>query len=345
MTIAQIRYSEMPTIHDVAERAGVAAITVSRVINNNGYVSAETRQKIIAAITETGYVPNSLARGLRLKQTKTIALVLTDITNPFYTTLARGVEDVANSMGFNVFLCNTDESEIKQTEYLRALLQKQVDGILLVPARSATAPIDLIRKHGAEVVVLDRRIPYSKVDVIRCESVSSSYRLVTHLLELGHRRIAILTGPKGVSTAEDRVAGYRAALADAGIDCDERYVSFGSYTQESGYIMAAKALTLTPPPTALFASNNFIATGAIRAVESAGLRIPHDLSIVTFDDMSDTLAIRPFFTAIAQPSYEMGQRAAELLLSRITGEKEGDYQEVILPTRLVIHESSKAPPK
>lgn len=333
----------MPTIHDVAERAGVAAITVSRVINNKGYVSAETRQKITAAIAELGYVPNSLARSLRVKQTKTIALILTDITNPFFTTLARGVEDVANAAGFSVFLCNTDESEVKQTEYLHALLQKRVDGILLVPARSATVPIDLIRRHGADVVVIDRRIPYSQVDVIRCESVSSSYRLVTHLIELGHRRIAILTGPKGVSTAEDRVAGYRAALADAAIDCDEKYIRFGLYSQESGYEMAVQALALSPAPTALFASNNFIAAGAIRAVESVGLRIPEDISIVTFDDMPDTLVPKPFFTAIAQPSYEMGQRAAELLLSRISGEKEGDFQEIILPTRLVVRASSAAP--
>ncbi|MBK8023108.1 MAG: LacI family DNA-binding transcriptional regulator [Chloroflexi bacterium] len=333
----------MPTIQDVAELAGVAAITVSRVINNKGYVREETRRKVAEAIAELGYVPNTLARGLRVKQTKTIALILTDITNPFFTILARGVEDVANQAGFSVFLCNTDESEAKQMEYLRALLQRQVDGILLVPARSTNVPIDLIRNQGAEVVVIDRRIPYSQVDVIRCESVSSSYRLVTHLLELGHRRIAILTGPREVSTAEDRVAGYRAALADASIAFDEQYVTYGRYSQESGYEMALELLKLAPSPTALFASNNFIATGAVRAVESAGLRIPEDISIVTFDDMPETLVTKPFFTAIAQPSYEMGQQAAQLLLKRISGEKVGDFQEMILPTRLMIRTSS-APP-
>ncbi|MBL8153103.1 MAG: LacI family DNA-binding transcriptional regulator [Anaerolineae bacterium] len=334
----------MPTIQDVAKRAGVAPITVSRVLNHTGYIREETRQKVEAAIAELGYVPNSLARGLRIKQTKTIGLVLTDITNPFFTILARGVEDVASQAGFNVFLCNTDESESKQMGYLTALLQKRVDGILMVPAGSTTVPVDLIRDHGAEVVVIDRRLPTSQVDVIRCESIDSSYRLVSHLLELGHVRITILTGPRGVSTAEDRLSGYKAALVDAGVEIDDALIHYGRFTQESGYEMAQKAMRYLPMPTAMFTANNFIAIGAVKAVQEAGLQIPEDISIVTFDDLPNSLVINPFFTAIRQPSYEMGHSAAELLLARLSGGEMGPYREIILPTEFLVRASSAAPP-
>jgi LacI family transcriptional regulator len=335
----------MPTIQDVAKRAGVAPITVSRVINNTGYIRDETRQKVEAAIAELGYVPNSLARGLRVKQTKTIGLVLTDITNPFFTILARGAEDVASRAGFNVFLCNTDESEEKQMGYLKALLQRQVDGILLVPARSTMLPIEMIRSTGTAVVVIDRQITSSQVDVLRCESVSGSQRLISHLLELGHTRIAVLTGPQGVSTAQDRVAGYEKALIDRGIAVDKSLIMYGRFTQDSGYEMAQKAISFSPLPTALFATNNFIAVGAVRAVQESGLQIPQDISIVTFDDLPDSLVINPFFTAIGQPSYEMGYRAAELLLARLSGEEKGNYREIILPTKFFIRASSAPPPK
>jgi LacI family transcriptional regulator len=167
----------MPTIREVAKRAGVAPITVSRVINNSDYVGQETRQRVEAAIADLGYVPNTLARSLRFKKTNTLALVLPDITNPFWTTVARGVEDAASDRGFNVILCNTDESEAEQTKYLTVLLQKQIDGVLLAPARSAAEPVELIQKQGVPVVVIDRRVPHSQVDLVRGDSERGAYRL------------------------------------------------------------------------------------------------------------------------------------------------------------------------
>ena len=168
----------MPTIRDVAKRAGVAPITVSRVINNSGYVSAKTRARVEAAVKELGYVPNRLARSLRLKRTHTLALVVTDITNPFWTTVVRGVEDAANKAGFTVILCNTDESEAKQDAYLQVLLQKQVDGILFVPASSAAEPVKRVQKQGVPIVVLDRQVPDAQVDVVRGDSEGGAYLLV-----------------------------------------------------------------------------------------------------------------------------------------------------------------------
>ena len=330
----------MPNIRDVAKRAGVAPITVSRVINNSGYVSQETRERVEAAITELQYVPNSLARSLRFKQTKTIALVLTDITNPFWTTVARGVEDAASQRGFNVILCNTDESEAKQTDYLRVLLQKQVDGVLLVPARSTGNPVELIQKQDAAVVVLDRRVPYSHVDVVRADSEQGACQLVRLLLDLGHKRIAVLTGPQSVSTAVDRVAGYRRALNEAGLDYDKSLVFYGEFIESSGYEMTQQALAVAPRPTAIFAANNFIAIGVIHALRDAGLQTPADMALVTFDDLPAPFIIDPFFTVVAQPSYEMGRQATELLLARLSGEESAAFKEIILPTKLVVRRSS-----
>jgi LacI family transcriptional regulator len=333
----------MTTIRDVAKQAGVAPITVSRVINNSGYISRETRDRVEAAIAELQYVPNSLARSLRSKQTRTIALVLTDITNPFFTTMARGVEDIASKQRFNVIFCNTDESEAKQQEYLTILLQKQVDGILLVPVQSKAEPVKLIQRQGVEVVVVDRRVPYNQVDVVRTDSEKGAYQLTQYLLSLGHKEIAILTGPDQVSTAIDRVSGYRRALIEVGLKVKEHFICYSEFTQASGYEMMRRVLALAARPTAVFAANNFIALGALRAFREAGLRAPEDIALVAFDDLPPSLIIDPFLTAASQPSYEMGQRAAELLLARLTGERFVDYQEVILPTEIIVRGSSGPP--
>jgi LacI family transcriptional regulator len=333
----------MPTIQDVARKAGVAPITVSRAINNSGYVSDETRQKVEAAVAELNYVPNIIARSLRLKQTHTLALVLTDITNPFWTTVARSVEDVSNEAGFNVFLCNTDESETKQDDYLRALIQKQVDGVLLVPARTSAELISWVQSQGTPVVVVDRRVSHDQVDVVRCDAEGGAYHVVRHLLSLGHRRIAVLSGPQEVSTATDRVAGYRRAMAEAGIEVKPDWICHGKFTQGSGYEMARQALCSEQRPTALFGVNNFIALGALRALREAGVRVPEDVSLVAFDDFASEFVVEPFLTVVDQPAREMGRQATELLLARLAGSGPDPYQEVVLPTRVIVRRSS-APP-
>lgn len=334
----------MPTIRDVARRAGVAPTTVSRVINNSGYVSQPTRERVEAAVADLGYVPNTLARSLRFKKTNTLALVLPDITNPFWTTLARGVEDAASDRGFNVIFCNTDESEAEQEKYLTILLQKQIDGIVLAPARSTAGPVELVQRQGVPVVVVDRQVPSAQVDVVRGDSERGAYLLVGYLVALGHRRISILTGPRGVSTAEDRVAGYQKALAEGGLDIDSDQVLYGEFTQASGYGMTQRVLTAGLRPTALFAANNFIAIGALRALHDAGLRVPEDITLVSFDDMPQAFVIDPFLTVAAQPAYQMGHQATELLLARLSGSAPAGHQHVLLPTETIVRRSSGPPP-
>jgi LacI family transcriptional regulator len=335
----------MPTIHDVARLAGVAPITVSRVINHSGYISRETRERVETAIAELGYVPNTLARSLRLKRTHTLALVLTDITNPFFTQVARGVEDVASDAGFTVIYCNTDESEDEEIKYLNVLLQKQVDGILMVPAQSSSKSVGLIQDQGSVVVVIDRRLVNVKADVVRCNSEDGAYQLVRHLQHLGHQRIMVISGPSGVSTAEDRVAGYRRAMEEAGLNTRVQLAELiwrGAFNQESGYKLTQQAMAANPPPTALFAANNFIAIGALKALRDANLNVPEDVSLVAFDDLPGML-VEPFLTVAAQPAYEMGRQATELLLKRLENGKPEQWQEIVLPVD-IIQRKSTAPP-
>jgi LacI family transcriptional regulator len=340
----------MSTISDVAKRAGVSAMTVSRVVNGTGYTSTETRARVEAAIEELGYVPNALARQLRSKRTKTIALVVSDISNPFFTTIARGVEDFFVGHGFSVMYCNTDEDEAEEEQYLLMLIERQVDGILLVPARSSGDPFRLLKTHHMPVVVIDRRIDAANVDSVRCDSEAGAYALAKHLVDLGHRRIAVLTGRRDVSTSVDRVAGCRRAMEEVGADLPDELVhwggfQFGKSNQADGHRMATEMLAAEGErPTAVFCANNFIGFGAIRALREAGLRVPDDMSVVAFDDLPEEWISEPFLTVAAQPAYEIGRRAATLLLAHIRGDHVPKGESIMLPFELRIRRSA-APPR
>ena len=330
---------KIPNINDVAKRAGVAPITVSRVINSSGYTSEETRQRVETAIEALGYVPNTLARGLRSKRTNTLALVVTDITNPFFTLIARGVEDAASALGFTVIYCNTDESEAKEEKYINILVQKQVDGVLLVPACSNSKSVNFLHSNSIPIVLIDRSIPGYQTDLVRCDSENGAYSLIRHLIKLGHDQIAIITGPRGISTSEDRVSGYLRALSDAGLEKLAR-VYYGTFTQTSGYELTVKALDVIPSPTALFGTNNFISIGILKALRDMDISVPDETAVVGFDDLPTSMVVDPFLTVAAQPAYEMGQKATELLVNRLNNKIPVEYQEIILPTVLIERKSS-----
>lgn len=331
----------MTTIHDVAKEAGVAPITVSRVINNSGYVSDKVRSKVNQAIDELGYVPNVLARSLRSKRTNTIALVFTDITNPFFNTIARGVEDSASSAGYNVIFCNTDESEELEHKCIHLLLQKQVDGILLVPADTYSKSINTIQNQKTPVVVIDRKVPYDNVDIVLGDSEGGAYLITKHLIELNHQRITIISGPKGISTAEDRINGYIKAMEQFGLS---HYIDYhyGKFSQLSGKDITQSIFSRQLKPTAIFAANNLIAIGALASLREMGMHVPDDVSVVSFDGIPQHLTVIPFLTTVDQPSYEIGKKAAELLFSRIKKEPETaeDYQTIVFPVTLNIQKSS-----
>ena len=333
----------MSTIQDVARLAGVAPITVSRVLNNSGYASTETRARVEAAIDTLGYVPNTLARGLRSKRTNTLALVMTDITNPFFTLIARGVEDAASASGYTVIYCNTDEALEEEEKYIKILVQKQVDGILLVPASGNAGPIHFLQTNEIPFVLIDRSLSDTSVDLIRCNSEQGAYELISHLINVGHRGIITITGPRQVSTSQERASGYLRAMTEAALE-DFMQVYYGSFTQASGYELTRQALALEPRPTAIFGANNFISIGVLKALRDAGLRVPEDISIVGFDDLPESMLIDPVLTVAAQPAYEMGRQATGLLLNRISGNNTGDFQEIVLPTQMILRASSGPPP-
>ncbi len=335
----------MPTIRDVAKQAGVAPMTVSRVINNSGYVSEDTRTRVEEAISRLGYVPNMLGPSLRFNQTNTLALVLTDITNPFWTTVARGVEDAAQEAGYSVILCNTDESEAKQDQYLTMLLKRRIDGILLVPSTSTSNVVQTIKNQGVKVVVLDREVNDTEVDVVEGDSVGGAYQLTRYLIELGHQHIAILSGPQNVSTSSQRVAGFCQAIEEANLTHNTANIYWGEFSQTLGHEMVRRALQSTPRPTAFLAVNNFIANGALQALREMNIRVPEDVSVVSFDDIPVSINPMPFLTVAAQPAYEMGYQATQLLVARLINAGPETVQKIILPVEILIRQSSGEPPQ
>jgi LacI family transcriptional regulator len=331
----------MPTLHDVAKLAGVSTMTVSRVVNGSPAVTPETRARVEAALAETGYMPNMLARSLRSKRTDTIALLLPDMTNPFFTTLAHGVEAAARERGVTMILANSDENEDEEVRLIRVLLQRQVDGLLVVPAGSGTTAVRLCRAQGVHLVCLDRRPEDPDVDVVRADSETGSVELGRLLVRLGHRHVAILTGPAVTMTAAARVTGFRrAVMEEAGLP--EPDVIHTTYSIEGGHAAALEAMSAEPRPTALFGANNFIALGALRALRELGVRVPEDVALVAFDDLPEAMVISPFLTVSAQPAQEIGRRGVDLLLDRLN-DPDRPFQEVVLPTELVIRKSSGGP--
>ena len=285
-----------------------------------------------------------MARSLRTKRTDTIALVVTDMTNPFFTTLAHGAEAAASDAGLMLIVCNTDERDAEEQRYVRMLLQRRVDGILLVPAGSGAVPIKLCREQGTPLVVVDRRLPQGGADAVRADSKAGAFDLGRLLVSLGHRTMAVLTGPGDVPTADDRAAGFGQAVA-AGEGLPPPRVYRGAFSIESGREMARLALAATPRPTALFAANNFIAIGVLHALDEMKVRVPEDVAVVGFDDLPPAMVTFPFLTVAAQPAHEIGERSVAMLLARLSGGHGPGHphQEVVLPTQLIVRRSSGDP--
>ena len=331
----------MSTLHDVARRAGVSPMTVSRVVNGSAKVSPQLRDRVEAALAETGYLPNTLARSLRAQRTDTIALLLPDMTNPFFTELAHGVEAAAREAGITMILANSDERADEEQRLVQMLLQRQVDGLLVVPAAGGSETIALCRERGVHLVVVDRRPQDGEVDVVRSDSEGGAYALGQLLAGLGHRQMAVLSGPQGVPTAVDRVVGFRRAVVEeAGLP--EPLVFHGAFKIDSGTEMTLAAMRSVPVPTALFAANNFIAIGALHALDELALRVPEDIAVVGMDDLPEAMVTFPFLTVAAQPAFEMGRESVAMLLDSLAHPGRPS-REVVLPTTLVVRRSSGGP--
>ncbi len=331
------------TMKDVAERAGVSVITVSRVINGISYVRQETRDRVLAAIEDLHYVPNGLASSLRSRQTSTLALLVPDITNSYWTTVVRGVEDEAAAQGYGVFLCNTDEDPAKEARYLETLLRRQVDGLLIGPTADSAPLLRQIQRYDLQFVLLDRSVDGIRADVVRGDSIGGARAAVEHLLETGRRSVAFIGGPTSISTGKERLEGYKAGLAGAGVPLDQSLIKLGRYGQESGTKSTKELLDTPNRADAILVGNNQIAIGVLRSLAEMRFRIPEDIALISFDDIPGANSYFPFLTAVTQPAYEIGRLGARRVLERIAGDR-NPAQEVELPTDLIVRASCGCSP-
>ncbi len=325
------------TIKDVALAAGVAVSTVSRVINDSGYVSRESRQRVLKAVEDLHFQPSRAARSLATGRTGTVALVLPDITNPFFPALARGVEDAASAEGYTVILCNTDNDPAQEAMYANLLRQQRVDGVVLTACSLNNRDLWSQLTERIPVVLTDRRLEGIIDDSVSVDNVAGAYLAVRQLVALGHRQIGLIGGPPGLSTTEDRQRGYEQALHEAGLEADERLMRSGDFRYASGY---ARMRELAEHHiTAVFAVNDMMAIGAIRAVEDAGRRVPDDVAVVGFDDILMASMVKPGLTTVAQPTYQMGVMAVDRLLERMRTDAPGEPRQVVLEPTLVVRDS------
>ncbi|MER3455570.1 MAG: LacI family transcriptional regulator [candidate division GAL15 bacterium] len=329
---------DVVTILDVARAAGVSPATVSRVLNGAGHpVREATRHRVLEAARRLEYYPNRLARGLLWRQTHVLGFVVPDVSNPYYAAILRGVEEAAAGHGLVVMLCNTGRDPGRVQACLRTLLEHRVDGIVVAGGTLTAADVRVVQGRVPLVAVGRHRAP---VPSVRVDNADASRKACQHLLQLGHRQVACLAGPRSSLTARDRVEGYRAALREAGIWPRARWVVWSDLTAEGGY-RAARQLLSTSRVTALVACNDQMALGALRALWEAGLRVPQDVSVVGFDDTPTAAVAVPALTTIAIPAEELGRRALELFLAARAGRSDN---EVVLPTQLRVRESTASPP-
>lgn len=346
-------------IKNVADYAGVSTATVSHVINGTRFVREETRQKVMAAVEALNYHPSTIARGLATKSTQAIGLIISDITNPFFTAVARGVEDQFNEHGYHTIFCNTDEDPAREDEYLRLLFAHQIDGLIIAPTGIYSDRLVQMAAAEVPIVLVDRAAPGLDAPVVGVDNECGAYKATRYLIELGHRRIGVITGLETISTLTDRVNGYRRALREANLPIDEALIVradprfYHDQSPPSTSLQPLTNLQMTPSafyalqqlldlphrPTALFVTNNQMTLGTLHAFKEKELRCPEDISLVSFDDHDWASLFSPALTVIRQPTYQLGQMAAKLLLKLI------QHQEVIppapLPVELVVRESCR----
>ncbi len=310
-------------------------ITVSRYFNQPEKLTPATRVRVEEAVEALNYVPNAAAQTLVRGNSNLVALIVPDITNTFFTTLARGVEDAAREEGYTLILGNTDEDEGEERAYLELLAAHRVRGVILAPTTASADNITWIQKRHIPIVLTDREVPTVKADVVRADTRWGMYRLVQHLARNGHARISFVGGKPQLSSLQDRLTGYREGIQEAGL---EEHVHLGRFDRESGETIVEGLINKNELPDAIVAANNKVVVGVLDALRRHGLKVPADVAVACVDDIEPAAAIDPFLTAVEQPAYEMGRQSMEMLLARIRGSNIAP-QKRILPVELLIRRS------
>ncbi|MFD8544623.1 LacI family DNA-binding transcriptional regulator [Streptomyces sp. NPDC059649] len=326
---------------EVARRAGVSVTTVSHVINETRFVSPEKREAVLTAIKETGYVPSTVARSLSTSRTLTLGLAMSAISNPYFGEVAQGIREEAERHGYTLLLADTHDDPERELRIAADLYQRRVDGILLAPAAHGERTLAYLEERGVPVALVDRLISPAH-DQVGCENAEATAGLVQHLADLGHSRIGLVSGLAGLSTTDERVAGYRSALAGNGLPVDERLIISGGSDAEPARRAVHALLDLDDPPTALIIGNNHMTIGAMRALRERGKTVPTDIALIAFDDFEWADLFTPRLTTVAQPCHDMGTEAVRLLLSRL---KDPDLppRTVRMPPELMHRDSCGCP--
>jgi LacI family transcriptional regulator len=327
----------MTTINDVARAAGVSPATVSRVLNGSSPVSPDRAARVRDAARSLGYLPSGPARALRRQRTTLWAAIVADVENPFFTAMIRGVEDVAQEADHRLVLCNSDEDPAKEAAYIDVAIADRVAGVIIAVASTARSKLELLVDAGIPVVAVDRRPRLDGIDSVVVDNRLGAKQATAHLLDTGRERVAIITGPKRISTAEARLAGYRQALREASRPIDASLVRRADFREAGGYEATLALLDDSPRPDALFVANNLMTLGALRALHDRQVRIPHDLAVVGFDEAPWTTLVHPPLSVVAQPTYEVGAQAARLLAS---ASADRPPEHLVLAPELIVRASS-----
>ncbi len=333
--------SDAPTMNDVAKAADVSVATVSALINGTAKVSPKLTRRIEDAIALIGYERNAIARSLKTGTTHTIGLTVTDIRNPFFTDLVSTIQHVLNRAGYAVMVCSNDEDPQLQEEQIRLLLDRAVDGLIIAPAGEDAILTRLLAAVRKPVVMVDRTCDALEIDTVVLDNRKAALDAVNYLLTLGHRRIGYISGAPHTSTGRDRLAGYREALAAAGVPFAAELVEAGNFREADGYRAAMKLLSQRDRPSAIFSANNLMTIGAMKAVRDIGLNCPTDISVACFDDFPWADVFHPQLTTIAQPVRTIGEHAAALLLDRLAGKAGDAPRQLVLRGRLIVRESCR----
>lgn len=332
----------MTTIQEVARHAGVSPATVSRVLNGNTSVHPDLVHRVRDAVAHLSYQPNGMARNLRRSESTLWAVIVSDVSNPFFTSMVRGVEDIAQDLGYSVVLCNSDESQAKEAGYVAAAVADRMAGVIISPASTPDTDLSDLVSHGIPVVAVDRRVDGAEVDTVLVDNELASQVATEHLLDMGYRRIACITGPSQAMTASERLAGYQAALRGRGIDLDQDLLRHADFRQAGGYSAMTSLLT-EADPDAVFVANNLMTVGAIECLFDRRIEIPREMGLVGFDEPPWANLIRPSLSTVGQPTYQMGRVAGELLAARRADRgtvPARPPQQVILHATLNIRDSS-----
>lgn len=336
----------MPGIREVAEQAGVSLGTVSNVLNRPEMVSEATRLRVQAVIEQLGFVRNGSAHQLRAGRSNHLGLVVLDVTNPFFTEVARGVEDAANEAGYVVILCNSDSSPTKEGRYLRVLEEQRTAGILITPVQNDIAYLQHLRQREIAIVLLDRPSRARDLCSVAIDDALGGELATRHLLELGHRRITFVSGPLSIRQYAERRRGAHRAIKMVGLDPNEvmNEILIAAQNARSGEHCVETLLARAFQPSAIFCANDLLALGVMRGLGQRGIKIPDDIALVGYDDVEFASMLSPALTSIRQPKYQLGRAAAELLLHEINATEKHQHTQIMYQPELIVRASTQTPP-